>query len=210
MNETTFHEKEVRHASTTLRGVVENRIKEAIQKHGAHAADAWERIKEQGRIMQDYIVPVGSGGRVHFHQENGPSHGGYVQMVASDATGETIFAASLHDNALTQLGEKLGIPGTYLRDMATGEKWQRERINYLLNGYAANHQKLDSKDRPTGPENLLVRLVGPQIRGVLSDRYKRLDTTPIFKGFITQGCTPENSRTCAHIWSYCSQRCTRW
>lgn len=33
---------------------------------------------------------------------------------------------TLHDNAIGQLADKMGIPSRYLRQLASGDEWQRQ------------------------------------------------------------------------------------
>lgn len=183
MNDTekSFYEKDASDHGATMREVVANRVNKALQYYGGHAADAWERLKEQGRIMMDHLVPVGKGGRLSFmHSLDNQTGPGKVLAIASSSDGGDLFVNSIHNNAFTQMGEKLGVPGSFLRELANGSAWQREAAAGLLNRFAANYEQ----DKG-GPQTMMFRSVGHEVRGVLSDKYKRLDTQPIFGGFLT-------------------------
>lgn len=155
---------------TDLRAVVQRKVDEAIERGGATSLDAWDRLKEQNRLMEDHIVPLNKGGRTYF------GCGEDVLMIATREDGSEIFAKSMHHHAMTQLGTRLGIPGGWLRDRMSGKMWERLASVSLLNDYAKN----------SDPVNVLVRSVGGQVRGVLSDRYRVIPTAPVFGSFITQ------------------------
>jgi hypothetical protein len=156
-----------------LRALVERKVAEAIERGGRTSVDAWERLKEQGRLMEDYLVPMGAGGRLWFDR---PNDDGPLLAVASAPDGSDLFTKSLHPNGVNQLGERFGIPGGWLAQRASGHPWERDAARALLNKYASN------ADRKT----VLVRAVGDEIRAVLSDRYKRLDTVPVYGSFLSQ------------------------
>lgn len=154
-----------------LRELVAQKVATALAKGGANAADAWEKMKEQGRIMEDFLLPIGKGGRGYFTGgDDGP-----VKLVGIGNDGEPIFEKHFHLNGMMQLGDKLGIPPVWLRDRMTGSAWEEVASRSLLNAYAANSDL----------KTVLVRAVGSEIRGILSDRYKRLDTVPVFGSFLT-------------------------
>lgn len=162
----------------TLKQVVEAKVEQAIAKGHGTATDAWERMKAQGSIMEDFLVPIGKAGRAHFvwGQDSSPERNHPVLMVASGPDGSELFAKAMHKNGAEQLGEKLGIPQIWLRDHILGDNWRKEAITNLLNSYARDNEQ----------RTVLVRSVGDQVRGVLSDRYKRIDTVPVMTAFITQ------------------------
>ena len=66
---------------------------------------------------------------------------------------------TLHGNAIGQLADKMGIPSRYLRQLASGDEW-RTRV--------------------------LIRTVGQQVRGVLSDSYRRLNSVEILTAFVQE------------------------
>jgi hypothetical protein len=156
-----------------LRSVVERKVARAIETGGTHAYEAWERMKEQGRMMEDWLVPLNKGGRVWFHRPD--VDGAHVNMIATEASGHELFAKPMHRNAVEQLGGRLNIPGVWLRNVVHGLDWERGMATSMLNEYA--HHATET--------NALIRSVGGEIRAVLSDRYKPLDTVPVFGSFLT-------------------------
>lgn len=81
--------------------------------------------------------------------------------------GEEAYAPS--DYALGQVADRAGMPAKYLRDLTAGDTWQRELAAHALSRHYAN----------SASERVLVRSVGGQLRGWLSDRYRRLDSRPL-------------------------------
>ncbi len=79
--------------------------------------------------------------------------------------------------ALGQLGAKAGVPTAYLRELATGAPWQRELASTVLSRHYANTEN-DSR--------MLARSVGTQLRGWLSDRYRRLDSRPLVDALASE------------------------
>lgn len=80
----------------------------------------------------------------------------------------------LHRHALGQVAGKAGIPGAYLAELATGGAWQKDLAAHVLNQHFSAGQP-DAR--------FLVRAVGGEARGFLSDRYRRLDSRPLLEAF---------------------------
>lgn len=112
--------------------------------------------------IEDEIVKVGPG-----------ANGQGIEVVRFEDSAEVFLrrgqgkARTLHAHAAAQLGDKLSIPGAWLRNQLTGEGWQRDIGADLLATTLAN-----TKTR----ERLLMRSVGGQVRGVLSDSYRRISS----------------------------------
>lgn len=155
-----------------LRELVENRVQQALERGQGTATDVWARLQEQGRMMQDFLVPFGRGGK--GYAVNAPDTA-RVMLGLNDATGNEQLKG-FHPNGLSQLAARLDIPGSYLREIATGQPWEREAAADLLNKYAAN----------ADPQTFLVRCVGDEARAVMSDKYRRMDTVPVFGTWIKQ------------------------
>lgn len=73
------------------------------------------------------------------------------------------------DHALGQLAERASVPGPYLRELSKGEDWKRELAAMILTSHYAN----------ADDGRMLVRSVNGQLRGWLSDRFRRLDCRPL-------------------------------
>ncbi len=82
----------------------------------------------------------------------------------------------IHNNALSQISGKMGIPSMYLSELAHGKPWQRALAVKVLNEHFQNVNP-DSR--------YLVRTVHQEVRGFLSDRYRRLDSRPLLEAFAS-------------------------
>jgi hypothetical protein len=92
-----------------------------------------------------------------------PEGGGLHVAVGSDRYTPTDFA-------LSQIAGRAGIPLPYLRDLTatTATPWQRELAIEILRQHHGH-----------GDGRVLIRSVSGQLRGWLSDRYRRLDSRPL-------------------------------
>lgn len=158
-----------------LNEVVINKVRRMIDGKAAGVEATMNRLQEEGRIAQDFIAPIGVNLKA---AERRP-----VVTFARDAqTGAVTLnmsegAFSLHDNAVGQLADRMGIPQRYLRTLAGGQQdWQRELAAHLLN----QHSDWTQRSR------VLIRCVGQQVRGVLSDSYRRLNSVDILTAFVTE------------------------
>lgn len=84
---------------------------------------------------------------------------------------------SISDHALQQAAERAGAPGSYVRELAreTDQDWKRELAAEILN---RSFQHSEGR--------LLARSVGGQLRGVLSDRFRRLDSRPLVDALVAE------------------------
>lgn len=159
----------------TMYDVVKSRIQSKLVAGAETAKAAVQRMLDEGKIAQDFLVPIGvelknkgEAPVIHF------SANGAVKMRVPTDNGADLF--SLHPHAITQLGEKMGVPIAYLRKLATsGDQWQRDLAAFILNEHTGYTQKTRS----------LVRTVGHEVRGVLSDQYARRNSVDIISTFLT-------------------------
>lgn len=94
----------------------------------------------------------------------------------SVAFGDTDVSRGLHAHALSQLAETAGVPGAFMRELSTSKDlWMRTLAAHTL----AEHF---TKGEPSR-KRYLARSVGAQVRGVLSDRFRRLDSRPLLDAF---------------------------
>ena len=126
------------------------------------------------RIMaerpNDYLVPARILG---FHVDHDTG------VVRASVPG---FDQPLHAHALRQVAAKVGLPATYLdRLLDRGNRaWGPSLLTTNLHGLFANTAWDDG-------EKLLFRSVGGVTRGVLSSKYRRLDS-PIVVDAFCQAC----------------------
>lgn len=154
-----------------LNEVVMNKVQRMIDGKAVGVQATMERLLSEGRIAQDYIAPLGvnlkhAGERpiITFAGDDG------LEMNMPDGR------FSLHTNAVGQLADRMGIPSRYLKTLASGEPWQMMLAAEILNQYSDWTQR----------SRVLVRAVGNQVRGVLSDSYRRLNSVQILTAFVEE------------------------
>lgn len=156
-----------------LNEVVINKVRRMINGKAAGVEATMNRLVEEGKMAQDFIAPLGVNLKA---QERRPvitfahTEAGAVMLTMPDGQ------FGLHDNAVGQLADRMGIPQRYLRSLAGGKDWQRDLAAHLLN----QHSDWTERSR------VLIRCVGAQVRGVLSDSYRRLNSIDILTAFITE------------------------
>ena len=154
-----------------LNQVVINKVQSMIDGKAADVQATMERLVNEGKIAQDYIAPLGVNLRAKQHDPvitfDG-SHGLMMNMPDGQF--------SLHANAVGQLADRMGVPQRYLRTLAGGEEWQVSLAAQILNEHSGWTQR----------SRVLVRTVGKQVRGVLSDSYRRLNSVEILTAFVEE------------------------
>lgn len=162
-------------ATTTLQQglneVVMNKVQKMIDGKAVGVQATMERLINEGKIAQDYIAPIGVNLK---HKDHSPvitfNGGDSLTMNMPDG----LF--SLHDNAIGQLADRMGVPQRYLRTLASGETWAKNLAAEILNEHSGWTQRT----------RVLVRTVGTQVRGVLSDSYRRLNSVEILTAFVQE------------------------
>jgi len=155
-----------------LNEVVMNKVQIMIDGKAVGVQATMERLINEGKIAQDYIAPIGVNLKVNDHSPVITFDGGGDHLAMNMPDG--VF--SLHDNAIGQLAERMGVPKRYLKDLASGEPWARLLAATVLNEHSGWTQR----------SRVLVRTVGTQVRGVLSDSYRRLNSVEILTAFVQE------------------------
>lgn len=154
-----------------LNEVVMNKVQRMIDGKAVGVRETMERLVNEGKIAQDYIAPIGVNLKINDHSPVITfSANGSLRMDMPDGQ------FSLHDNAIGQLADRMGIPQRYLRGLASGEPWAKQLAATLLNEHSGWTQR----------SRVLVRTVGKQVRGVLSDSYRRLNSVEILTAFVQE------------------------
>lgn len=162
-----------------LNDVVRNKVQRMIDHNQNNVKQTLQRLMSEHRSAQDFIAPIG----VEFKKKDTVpvikfTEQGYITMNVNKNR------YSLHPHAVGQLAEKMNIPSKYLRQLSEGTEWQRQLATQILN----EHSGWTERTR------VLVRTVGNQVRGVLSDSYRRLNSEQILTAFLTeamsQGAVP--------------------
>jgi len=174
-----------------LNEVVINKVQRMIDNKRAGVQETIQRLTYEGSIAQDYIAPIGVELRKEAHKpvirfENDE---GLVMNMRNEQF-------TLHENAVGQLAEKMSIPAQYLRTLARGDEWQKDLAATVLNEHSSW----------TGQQRVLVRSVGTEVRGILSDSYRRLNSIVILTAFIEeasrQGAVVADARmTDTKVWA---------
>lgn len=155
-----------------LNEVVMNKVQRMIDGKAVGVQATMERLINEGKIAQDYIAPLG----VNLKRKE------HTPVITFDGNGNALMMNmpegqfSLHSNAVGQLADRMGVPQRYLRTLAGGEEWERQLAATILN----QHSDWTQRSR------VLVRTVGMQVRGVLSDSYRRLNSVQILTAFVEE------------------------
>lgn len=154
-----------------LNEVVRNKVQRMIDGKATTVQATVQRLIDEGRIQQDYIAPIG----VNLKKAGDKpvitfNANGHVKMNMPD--GEF----NLHDNAIGQIAEKMLIPARYLKTLAAGGEWQRQLAAQILN----EHSGWSERSR------VLVRSVGDEVRAILSDSYRRINSMDILTAFMEE------------------------
>ena len=154
-----------------LNEVVINKVQKMIDGKAVGVQATMQRLINEGKIAQDYIAPIGVELKRNDHTPvitfNGDEG---LKMNMPDGQ------FSLHANAIGQLADRMGIPQRYLRTLAGGAEWQIALAATMLNEHSGWTQR----------SRVLVRTVGTQVRGVLSDSYRRLNSVEILTAFVQE------------------------
>ena len=154
-----------------LNQVVINKVQRMIDGKAVGVQATMSRLIKEGKIAQDYIAPIGVNLKAKEH-EPVITFSGENRLMMNMPDGQF----SLHDNAIAQLADRMGIPQRYLRSLASGEPWAVMLAAHVLN----QHSDWTQRSR------VLVRTVGHQVRGVLSDSYRRLNSVEILTAFVQE------------------------
>jgi len=157
--------------SERLRDILQEKITQKIEEAQRRSRPILDKIEKDGTMLEDFVAPLGERGKVSFGLSQEYGQGVRIRIGGS---GEGF---RLHPHASEQAGGKLGIPGAYIRNLVEGQQpWQRELAARTLDDHARNATR----------QRILVRTIGDEARGILSDHYRRLNTSSIYGAFITK------------------------
>ena len=97
-----------------LNDVVINKVQKMIDGKAVGVQATMERLINEGKIAQDYIAPIGVNLRQKDHSPVITFNGGDDKLVMNMPDGQF----SLHDNAIGQLADRMGVPQRYLRPVS--------------------------------------------------------------------------------------------
>lgn len=157
-----------------LNELTRQKLAQRIAKGQEKATNAIDQLIQDGRFARDFIAPLGVNlkstdkkPQITFFES--PEENKVLMHV-----GENPFY--LHENAVNQIAEKLGVPQKYLRQLATGTEWERRLAVKIMN----DHSEWTERNR------VLIRAVKDEVRGVLSDQYRRLNSQEIAEAFLKE------------------------
>jgi hypothetical protein len=156
-----------------LKEVVERKIQQKISSGILNAQSAIDKLVSEGKIARDFIAPIGTNLTLGtepvlvFKPDQDVNH---VKMIVSGTEEYT-----MHENSVLQAGEKLGINQSYLHGLAYSKQpWKIALASHVLNQHSLN----------TDRERVLIRSIGTEVRGILSDQYRRLNSELIITAFL--------------------------
>lgn len=142
---------------------LQNKLNEKIEDSRTRYGGTLDEIASQTAALEDHIVPIGKGGKVRF-----TSIADHINMHVDGR------AMRMTEHSIEQAGAKLGANAN-LKALCRGAGWQRELAAHILDLTAQNTR---TRSR------VLVRSVFGEVRGILSDRYRRLDQGKITNQFL--------------------------
>lgn len=146
---------------TTL-DVLQKKLDAAIARNKDGAFSAFQKMSEERNLLSDFIVPPK---KMEFFFDSNE-----LKMKFHDLSGFRV-----HQNALGQIAQRNNIPISYLKSLShSSDEWRHYLAEEILNTHTNN----------TSRERMLIRAVGSEVRGILSDRYRRFDSMKIFESFL--------------------------
>lgn len=123
-------------------------------------AETIKKIESDQLLLNDYVSQANA---LHFDHFN---KGIQLHGLGSEGMGVTPLSQS-------QIGERLGIHNNYLKRLTSGSERELNLAVHNLNELAEMSAKRN-----------LIRVVDGTVRGFLSDRYRRLNTSILFIQFL--------------------------
>ena len=146
------------------RAIALDRLGAIVEQGKASAATTVQHV--MAAVPADYIARSSA-----LRFETGDERG----LTVGIPNGESF---RVHNHALGQVSQHLSIPGAYVRELVDGAPWQRALARTVLTEHASHDERRN-----------LLRVVTPadgrrELRGFLSDRYRRLDSRPLLDAFF--------------------------
>ncbi len=149
----------------TKEKILLDKLEMTLAHRGRDINVAIQQMEETGQMLDDYLVPANT---MEFRLGAGDK----VLLDSNYITSSS--EQTLHVNAVRQFADRMGVNMRDAVNEVTGPNWKKEAFVNRMNTYAKN----------SGKGNLLVRSVNDQARGIMSDRYRRLNTSGIFMAFL--------------------------
>lgn len=152
----------------TEKQILQDKINDKLRSAELNVKPVLDKIEYENNNSHDFMAPLGNLNVMKFNS-NG-------SLKLETVTSEGLQSFNLHEHAIGQAGEKLGIPTGYIKKLSRGSQWERDLASNILNEHSAY----------TDRKKVLVRAVGNEVRGILSDQYRRLDTSKIYSAFFNE------------------------
>lgn len=146
------------HLSTNHGNETHQRMERIIERGQKQAVNVLQAIEND--VPQDQLTPAC---RLRFNFEGDKST--WIEV-----DGER---KGIHDHALMQLCERTGLPKRYFNQLITSD-WGRGLLTNNFDAIVAHQEST----------RYLVRSVRGEVRGLLSDKYRRLDNGPLVETFL--------------------------
>lgn len=155
-----------------LNEVTERKVRRMIDNRAATVKNTIGRMIYESERAQDFTAAIGK-----VQHENGSCPDIYFNQRGNRLLLQTRDQEFLlHNHAVGQLADKIGVPAKYLRELSQGPQWQQELAVTILN----KHTDWNNRSR------LLIRAVGDEVRGILSVNYRRLHSVQILTAFLQE------------------------
>ena len=141
------------------------KLEEMIHKTQHSAMSVIEKVQRETPVDR-----VADSTALQFMVDGDSERGIVMSLRNKKAKG--FFQEGLHKNALDQVCERAGIPGTYVNRLLD-KPYGRELIVENLSRIFKEEEN----------KKFLIRSVNDQVRGVLSNSFKRMDSGPIIEAF---------------------------
>lgn len=158
-----------------LKETLKRKVEAKINASESNAIQAIKRLEDEGKVSKDFLANLGNTAK-NLGKDPGISFtaNGAVKMnIADDRFPEPL---NLIPHSAMQIAEKFGIPTGYLKSLVQGKDWQKELAARDLNEFSKHTER----------NRVLVRSVGDDVRGVLSDRYRLMDSKEIVLAFMQE------------------------
>lgn len=148
---------------------MQNKLTKYIEKKRDSNESQIKAIESDSRLVYDYLVPTN---KMEF--DNMLDDNNNVTLTFEDDKKKHRYI-TFHDNAITQLASKFDVPTKYLRELHNSkDSWKKFLAKEILTFHAVNAKQ----------QRMLIRTVGNEARGVLSDSYKRMNSIILYSTFI--------------------------
>ena len=160
-----------------LEQVVRAKIAQKLRKGEDNVQKATQRLIAEGKMQRDFVFEIGAENKGHsprisFTPDVAGGRAGAMFQIPDWASKGPDIMEPFHFNrhSMQQMSGKLKLPTGYVMDLLEGDGWQVELAYQILNQTNTWYNR----------DNVLIRAVGNEVRGVLSDQYRILDSGMIF------------------------------